>query len=110
MNSLEFLGKKWAIDILLEVYRTPGIVQKNLADKQDKGSSAKQDRISEAIELGLIRSEKSTAHWSAITYYITSEGERICRHLLQIENGSSEEKDPSKLENTEQLTEKAQSD
>ena len=33
----------------------------------------------------------------------------VCRLLKQIENGSAEERDPSKLENTEQLAEKAES-
>lgn len=106
MNGLEFLGKKWAIDILLEVYHNPGIMQKDLADKQEKGSSAKQDRISEAIELGLIRSERSSMHWSAITYYITPEGKRICRLLEEIEGGGVKTGAPN-IDNLPELGEKA---
>lgn len=91
MDIREFLGKRHAIDVLLCVYQNPGIVQKQLANKSENGSTAKLERIREAVDLNLIREEKSSEHWSALVYYITDEGSRICKHLIAIEGGDYSE-------------------
>ena len=44
-------------------------------------------------EAGWIRSQKSPDHWSAICYYITDEGERVCKLLLQIRDGGDPKTD-----------------
>ena len=93
MRVREFLGKKHAIYVLLAVYENPGIVQNKLADKSQKGSTAKYSRIKEAISLGLITETYSEDHWSARNYYTTPEGSKIAEHIIEMErvkNNNSE--------------------
>lgn len=89
MEIWDILGKKSAVDVLLTVYNNPGLFQTQIADKSKKSSGSRLDRLKELTDAGLIREEKSSKHWSALTYYITDEGARICKHLIAIQNPSS---------------------
>ena len=88
MEIRELLEKKHAITVLLAVYKKPGIIQMELADKSLPGSTAKQERIREQIEAGLIKPDSDGKNWTAIRYFVTDEGARIARGLINIESGS----------------------
>ena len=75
---------------------------------QSPQRNTKLRRLEELVSFGLIETKTVSLGRPNIFYYLTPEGERICRLLKQIENGSAEERDPSKLENAEQLAEKAE--
>lgn len=87
MDVLDILGKKRSIEVLLEVYDNPGIIQSQIADKKESGSGSKRQRLSELIGCGLVRTESDPNNWSAIRYYLTDEGQRVAQHLIRIRNG-----------------------
>lgn len=86
MNVQDYLQRRHAIEVLKTVNENPGIIQKKLADKSKPGSTAKQERIKEAIELRLIFTKDSADHWSAITYYTTDRGKELCERLSHIDD------------------------
>jgi len=87
MDIREILERKHAITVLITIYDNPGIVQMKLADKKVRGSTAKQERIREQIEAGLIRPDTDGGNWTAIRYFCTDRGAKIARMLIEIENG-----------------------
>lgn len=91
MEIFEILGKKRAIEVLLEIYRSPGMIQTQIADKSESGSGSKRQRLAELSDLGLIRTESDPNNWSAIKYYLSEEGERIVRHLIAMQDGEDSE-------------------
>lgn len=92
MGIRELLERKHAITVLLTIYNNPGIIQKEIADKGQSGSTAKQDRIKEQIEAGLIRTDSDGGNWTAIRYFVTDEGARLAKGLMALEAG--QEVDP----------------
>jgi len=88
MDVWETLGKKHAADVLIEIFHNPGIIQRKLADKKEEGSGSRRIRLLELEIAGLIRTEKSSNNWSAIKYYVTDEGDRISRLIIEIKDGS----------------------
>lgn len=87
MNIREILEKKHSITLLLKINECPGIMQKDLIEADQTGRTSKITRIKELIDLGLIEEKKSTKDWTALTYNLTEEGERITKLLMMIENG-----------------------
>ncbi|MFA6718797.1 MAG: hypothetical protein WCS15_06935 [Prevotella sp.] len=86
MRIIDYLQKKHAIEVLITINDNPGIIQKKLADKSKTGSTAKQERIKEALDLDLIVARGSQVHWSAITYYTTEKGKEVCKKLSHIDD------------------------
>ena len=85
MDIWKILGKKHAAEVLIEVYRTPGIIQNQIADKREEGSGSKRQRLLELEAAGLVRTDSSSENWTAIRYFVTDEGARVAKGLLQIE-------------------------
>jgi len=90
MEPEDILQRSHAWTVLLTVYKNKdeGIIQKDLADKQETGSNAKQIRINEQIEAGLLKVVNvSEGRRKTKRYYVTEEGERIAKLLNQIRSG-----------------------
>lgn len=87
MEIFEILGKRRSIEVLLEIYETPGMIQTQIADKTESGSGSKRERLSDLVDLGLVRTESDPNNWSAIKYYLSEEGERVVRLLIAIKDG-----------------------
>lgn len=87
MEILEILGKRRSIEVLLEIYSSPGMIQTQIADKTESGSGSKRERLAELVDLGLVYTKSDPKNWTAIKYYLSEEGERVVRHLIAIKNG-----------------------
>ena len=81
------LGKKHAIDVLLEIYENPGEIQGKIADRSEDGSGTRRARLPELEKIGLIKCVDIKGSRPTKSYYVTTEGERICKLLLQIRDG-----------------------
>ncbi len=106
MYPWDILGKKHAIDVLLDIYKKPGQIQNEIADKKNPASGARRARLSDLLGAGLIRSDVVRGNQLAISYYVTSEGERICRLLEEIEGGGARTGTPN-IDNLPEMGEKA---
>jgi DNA-binding HxlR family transcriptional regulator len=105
MHPRDILGKKHAIDVLLDIYKNPGIIQNEIADKKSPASGARRARLADLLDAGWIRTEVVKGNQLAIAYYVTSEGARVCRLLLEIENGDRHD-DPPSIDGMSDLGEK----
>ena len=62
-------------------------MQSQIADKTKPHSGTRRKCLADLEDAGWIESKKSPQHWSAICYFVTAEGERVCKLLLQIRDG-----------------------
>lgn len=83
----DILGKKHAIDVLIFIYEHPGEMQKTIIEAESSGRSSRLERIADLIKAGYVRDESTGADWTAISYFVTEEGAKVARSLINIERG-----------------------
>lgn len=86
----------------MDIYHNPGMIQNEIADRNAEASGTRRARLPDLILAGLIREERMIESRQTIRYYVTPEGERICRLLMEIE-GESSRSCPSTADNLPEL-------
>ena len=82
----DVLGRKYAIEVLIHIYKHPGEMQKTIIEYVNFGRSSRLERIEDLKNAGLINESSSGGNWTAITYHVTKEGERVAKGLCSIED------------------------
>ena len=90
MKTWDVLGKKHAIDVLLEISEHPGRIQTELADKRNPASGSRRARLADLVDAGYVNAKSVKGAQLSIAYSLTPEGERVCGLLREIEYGSLE--------------------
>ncbi|MDC7951316.1 hypothetical protein PAA26_04510 [Methanomassiliicoccaceae archaeon COG_1] len=98
IRSRDVLGKKHAIDVLLEISEHPGRIQAELADKRNPASGSRRARLADLVDAGYVRAKSVKRAQPSIAYSLTPEGERICGLLREIEDGESTGKTRGRVE------------
>jgi len=81
----DLLGQKYAIDVLIYVYRHPGEMQKTIIECEKFGRTSRLERLVDLVKAGFIREETAGGNWIAIRYSVTEEGAKVARGLCAIE-------------------------
>ena len=87
MESLRIFQEERALEVLLILFESPGILKSELYAKMESNGSARQTAIKRTnanIAAGLIRIEASKTHKAGQYLFLTDQGERIAELALKM--------------------------
>ena len=72
------------MDIILMVYRHPGINKTEIIRSSPTGERTRAERTNALVDAGLLQ-VGSGGHWNGLYYTLTEKGEKVARLLEQLE-------------------------
>lgn len=90
LGGLSLLGERYSMDIILMVYRNPGIKKTDIIRSSPTGERTRAERTNALVEAGLLKIG-SGSHWSGQYFTLTEKGERVAELLEKLEAEMEEE-------------------
>ena len=84
--TMLILEQRFALFILLNVYRNPGMMKCEAVDFNGGSGRAKYDMLDKLINAGLIKEDLRTFKYNARPLYCTELGPKVCELLEVIYN------------------------